>query len=39
MVSMARDGTQIWKISRWGSLFGRETLAKLDVASLAALGS
>src|SRR5439155_9909910 len=39
MVSLARDGMQIWKISRWGALFGRETLATLDPASLAALAA
>jgi hypothetical protein len=36
MVSMARDSIQVWKISRWGALFGRKTLAFVGVTALAA---
>ncbi len=38
MVSMARNEIKIWKISRWGALFGRETLATIDIPSLMAVG-
>jgi hypothetical protein len=37
MVSIARDSIRIWKISRWGALFGRKELAGVDMQALAAL--
>ena len=39
MVSLAADGMKLWKISRWGALFGRQSLATIDNASLDALAA
>src|SRR5438552_1957063 len=39
MVSLAKDGLEISKISRWGAVFGRERLGRLEPASLAAFAA